>query len=132
MSELPQRLERAFSELSVWSAEHGALASQPFARYAEVTPEHCTLEAGFVVDRPLHSRNGVVRTKDAGGYLAMSLVYQGPYSAICEAYKALQNEIARRGYELAGAPVEYYLTPPEIPTLEHKTEIVWPVVLRGA
>lgn len=32
------------------------------------------------------------------------------------------------GYASAGAPVEYYLTPPDTPPEQQRVEIVWPVV----
>jgi effector-binding domain-containing protein len=52
----------------------------------------------------------------------------GPYSSLGQTHDALREYIRIHGYAAAGAPVEYYLSPPETPPTEQKTEVVWPVI----
>lgn len=126
--ELPQNLGRAFEEIAQWAARHGVHVSKPFARYTTFTADSCTLEAGFIVERNISVEDGRVHQND-GGYTAFTMIFVGPYSSLGEAYDAIKEQIHVHGYAAAGAPVEYYLTTPETPPQEQKTEIVWPVVV---
>jgi effector-binding domain-containing protein len=126
--ELPATLGRTYGEIATWAAQHGVRISRPFARYMDFTPEDCTLEAGFIVDRSVAVDGDRIRAKDEGGYIALSALHVGPYSSLGQTHDALREYIRIHGYAAAGAPVEYYLSPPETPPTEQKTEVVWPVI----
>lgn len=126
--DLPEALGRTYGEIAMWAAQHGVRTSRPFARYMKFTPDDCTLEAGFIVDRDVPTEGGRIHAKDDGGYVAVSALHVGPYASLGETHNALKEYIRIHGYAEAGAPIEYYLTPPDTPPGEHKTEVVWPVI----
>lgn len=126
--DLPDTLGRTFGEIAMWAAQHGVRVSRPFARYTAFTPESCSCEAGFIVDRNVPVEENHIRAKDAGGFIALSALHVGPYASLGQTHDALQEYIRVHGYAPAGAPIEYYLSPPETPPSEQKTEVVWPVV----
>lgn len=130
--ELPQRLGRAYAEVAQWASRRGVHVSKPFARYTAFTSDFCTLEAGFIVDRAVTDTDNHVQQKDDGGYTAFTMVYTGPYTSLGEAYDTIKEQIRIHGYAAAGAPIEYYLTPPDTPLQKQRTEIVWPVVVNEA
>lgn len=126
--ELPAMLGRAYGEIATWAGQHGVRISKPFARYTNYTEEACTLEAGFITDRSVRVKSERIHAKDDGGYVALSTLHTGPYSTLGSAHDALKEYIRTHGYVPAGAPIEYYLTPPDTPPTDQKTEVVWPVV----
>jgi effector-binding domain-containing protein len=126
--DLPDTLGRTYGEIAMWAAQHGVRVSRPFARYTSFTPEACTLEAGYIVDRTVPVKDDRIRAKDDGGYVALSALHVGPYASLGKTHDALKEYIQIHGYAAAGAPVEYYLTPPDTPPDEQRTEVVWPVV----
>ena len=127
--DLPQRLGRTYSEVAQWAARRGVHLSKPFARYTTFTADSCTLEAGFVVDRTVPDNDERVHQKDDGGYTAFTMLYVGPYTSLGKVYDAIKEQIHVHGYAASGPPIEYYLTTPDTPPQEQKTEIVWPVVV---
>lgn len=129
VQELPERLGRIYGEVAQWATRRGVHVSRPFARYTAFTADSCTLEAGFVVDRAVADNDGQVQQKDDGGYTAFTALHTGPYAWLGQAYDAMKEHIRIHGYVPAGAPLEYYLTPPDTPPQEQKTEIVWPVLV---
>lgn len=126
MQDLPSKLGRTYGEISNWAAKHRVQISAPFARYRFFSGTECKLEAGFIVDRPA-SGDDHIQVRDDGGYTALTALHTGPFSAISKAYGALEEFMRIHGYASAGAPVEYYLTPPDTPPEQQRTEIVWPV-----
>lgn len=127
VQDLPVKLGRTYGEIENWADKHRVRVSAPFARYTFVSPSECTLEAGFILDRAVPGDERI-RVRDNGGYIALAATHTGPFSSISRAYGALEEFMRIHGYASAGAPVEYYLTPPDVPPEEQKTEIVWPVV----
>lgn len=127
MQDLPSKLGRTYGEIENWAAKHRVRISAPFARYRFFSPAACTLEAGYIVDRAVPGDEHI-RVQDDGGYVALTAVHVGPFSDISRAYESLEEFIRIHGYASAGAPVEFYLTPPDTPPERQKAEIVWPVI----
>lgn len=92
------------------------------------TPNACSVEAGYILDRAVPTADENIRVHDGGGYVTMTAVHTGPFSAIGKAYEALEELMHIHGYVSAGAPVEYYLSSPDAPPQQQRAEIVWPVV----
>lgn len=127
LPDLPAKLGRAYGEIENWAAKHRVHISAPFARYAFVSPSNCTLDAGFIAERPAAGSERIA-VREGGGYTALVATHVGPFSAVSSAYTELEEFMKIHGYASAGAPVEFYLTPPDVPPQQQKTEIVWPVV----
>lgn len=127
VQDLPAKLGRTYGEIENWAAKNHLRLTAPFARYKFYSPSACTLEAGYIADRAA-AGDERIQVHDDGGYTALTVMHAGPFSAISRAYGALEEFMRIHGYASAGAPVEYYLTPPDTPPQEQRAEIVWPVV----
>lgn len=128
IQDLPAKLGRVYGEIENWAAKNRVHVTAPFARYTMFTPSSCTVEAGFIVDQPVESRDDNIRVQDGGGYIALAAKHHGPFSTIGQSYAALEEFMRIHGYVSAGAPVEYYLTGPDVAPEKQEAEIVWPVV----
>lgn len=128
VQDLPSKLGRVYGEIQNWAAKHHLHVTAPFARYTLFTPNACTFEAGYILDRAVPSTEANIRVRDDGGYVALTAEHTGPFNTIGKAYDALEEFMHIHGYVSAGAPVEYYLSGPDAPPQEQKAEIVWPVV----
>lgn len=125
--DLPAKLGRTYGEIENWAVRQRVRISAPFARYRFFSTSACKLEAGYIVDRAVPGDEHI-RVRDDGGYTALTALHIGPFSAVSQAYKALEEFMRIHGYASAGPPVEYYLTPPDTPPEQQRAEIVWPVV----
>jgi effector-binding domain-containing protein len=102
-----------FEKINPIFKEHAAaIAGPPLAIYhdMEYREKDVDIEVAIPVsqDFPLHDP---VRIRDLPGEEQVaSLVYQGPYESINEAYQALMAWCEANGYELAGPDREVYLT----------------------
>lgn len=127
MQDLPAKLGRTYGEIENWAAKRRVHISAPFARYRFFSPSACKLEAGYIVDRAVPGDKRI-QVRDDGGYTALTALHTGPFSGVSAAYEALEEYMRIHGYASAGAPMEYYLTPPDTPPEHQRAEIVWPVV----
>lgn len=57
------------------------------------------------------------------------IVHIGPYSAVGPTYASTRRWIEDHGYTVVGPPEEAYLSPPETPEGEIRTEIRFPVAM---
>lgn len=108
-----------------------AIAGHPIARYADTGPGLWTIE--FIV--PLAQPAG----EDAvTGEFKVGALYKGPvafaenigpYEELPTTNAAIEKWIEENGYQVAGAPWEYYATDPgEVPNpAEWVTEVYWPI-----
>ena len=125
--DLPEKLNRAYGEIENWAADKRVRISAPFARYRFFSTSACRVEAGYIFEGNA-AGDEQIRVQDEGGYTALTAEHTGPYATISKAYEALEEFMRIHGYASAGAPVEYYLTPPETPPQAQRAEIVWPVI----
>jgi AraC family transcriptional regulator len=113
-----------FGEVMAHLGATGAVpAGGAFGRYTPRGAE-VDIEAGFTVTAPIAAGGRVEAGELPGGDAAVCL-HVGPYEQVAAAYEAVQAWIAEHGRELAGAPWEVYLTPPE--EQPPKTEVVFPL-----
>jgi effector-binding domain-containing protein len=90
-------------------------------------PAGLDLELGVPVAEPFAAEGGVVEGVLRGGRVA-STIHVGSYRTIGEAYAALTAWITEQGREIAGPPVEIYVSDPaETPAEELRTEVRFPV-----
>jgi effector-binding domain-containing protein len=90
-------------------------------------PAGLDLELGVPVDGTFAGEGEVIEGVLPGGTVA-STIHVGSDRSIGQAYGALTSWIAEQGREIAGAPVEIYVSDPdETPPEELRTEIRFPV-----
>ena len=122
-AELPGFLGAAFGEvMQQLTAQHVAPAGPPFARYRP-TEDGFDVEAGFPASRPVAPAGRVEPSTLPAGAVATSM-YQGAYSGVAEAYRAIAEWLPAHGYAVTGAPWESYLDGPEV--AEPRTLVSFP------
>jgi effector-binding domain-containing protein len=90
-------------------------------------PAGVDLEIGVPIEGPFEATDDVAESVLPGGTVA-STVHVGSYRSIGRAYGALAPWIAEQGREIAGPPVEIYISDPdETPPEELRTEVRFPV-----
>jgi effector-binding domain-containing protein len=97
-----------------------------FAAYHNMDMQNMDVEAGFPVSRALPGRGDIQPGKIPGGWFAVCH-YTGPYDQLGPAYEFLTQYSADRGYHPGSVAYEWYLTGPDVPPQEMKTDIVFPV-----
>lgn len=111
-----------------------AISGYPITRYLETSIGLVTLETGLRVSahkgewKVGDGEGGVVAGMLPGGPAAVT-IHCGPYDQLQGAYAALEEWIAAKGFESAGAPWEAYLNDPaDHPNpRDWKTEVCWPL-----
>ena len=74
---------------------------------------------------------GRVKIKTIPAQLVLSTIHKGPYSECGMAMGALAEYAYKNSYEIAGPPMETYLSDPnETPEKELLTEVCFPVIKR--
>ena len=99
-----------------------------FVRYHELGRTQVELEAGFPVAEDLPERTPILR-RDLPACTAATVLHEGPYDGLPEAYAALEAWIARQRLEPVEPPWEIYWVDGQQARgpQELRTEIVWPV-----
>lgn len=128
METIADGIGRSFRALVEHAGETGAQwAGPPFVLY----PETCEGEFEMVACMPVAegARAGEsVALEEVPGGLVASTVHVGPYSALHNAYVALQKWMTDNERRPAGMVREVYLNDPEaVPPEELQTEIDWPI-----
>lgn len=131
IASMSEKLGEIFGAQAAHLAQHGAqFAGPPLVVYHETPQVDGTVEAEVClpVDRELPS-TGDLSTRELPGGQVASIIHQGPYDGIPQAWTALHRWIAENGYSLADAPWESYLNDPgEVgDPSQYLTEICQPV-----
>ena len=128
------QIPAAFGRLYRWVAARGlAPAGAPSGVYLTdpaAGEERASWElraplAGDARDAPVDAAGCGV--KHVAAQLVASAIHRGPYERIAPAYAELAAWIRARGYVVAGAPEELYLSEPSTPPEESLTEIRFPI-----
>ena len=111
-----------------------AIAGYPITRYLETSMGFVTLETGMRVtthraDWTVGQSDGDILAETLPGGPAAVTIHAGSYDQLQAAYAALEEWIAKNGYQPGGAPWEAYLNDPaDHPNPEDwKTEVCWPL-----
>ncbi len=103
------------------------------ARYHALRAGEIDLEAGFPVGETVPERAPILR-RELPDCQAATLVCEGSYGRLPDAYAELEAWIAAQGLVPAGGPWEIYWVDGQQATSEDdlRTEIVWPVRVRSS
>lgn len=81
----------------------------PYTRYHGVVGEQIDLEAGLMIDQPIHAGDGMSVSSLPGGQAALGS-YFGPYEGLVEAGDKLREWVAQQGRQISGIGWEIYVT----------------------
>lgn len=104
----------AFGEvMQAAAAQHLQVGGPPFCRYDMRGGDGWEVEAGFPVRGRPESQGRVEPAMLPGGWAAHTL-HTGDYTALGDAYRAVEEWLVHNGYEPDGPPWESYLDPPDV------------------
>lgn len=134
MTGIAQAMGESFDVLGKAFATSGAaMAGPPLAHYLSFDQNSTTFEVGFPV-----LANDVAKLKAAGLEIGetpagtvMKAIHVGPYDSMTATYSAMQEEMKARKLVPATDMWEIYMSPPETPPAEIRTEVIWPVTNPG-
>ena len=124
-SEIQATMGASFGALFGYAGRNGVQPTGVFARYHAFEPK-IVMDVGVMLPRALGGEGNIEAGEIAEGDAAVTL-HVGPYDAMAPAYEAVQAWIAANGRSAAGPPMEIYLSPPDVPPDEVKTEVVFPL-----
>jgi effector-binding domain-containing protein len=107
-----------------------APSDAPFVAYYNMDMQDLDIEAGFPVGCPLPG-NAEIQASVIPAGLYVICHYTGVYQGLAQGYEALSQFAAEQGYAPSGVAYEWYLSKPEVPPEERKTDIVFPVTYIG-
>jgi effector-binding domain-containing protein len=124
-------IERAFAELTEAIARAGVRTSgPPRAHYHYRDGSEIGFDLGFPImaeDEAGARKAGLNVGRTLSGE-ALTLVHEGPYASLAQAYKALEAALKTKGLEGKGDTWEVYLNDPDnTPAASLLTQIYWPV-----
>ena len=128
-SELQSMLAECFGRLYAHGQKAGlAIAGYPLARYVSAGPGLWTVEAAMPLAAPAPGEGEMQAGSLPAGPVAMG-VHAGPYEQLPETSAAIERWIEANGYQVGGAPWEWYVTDPaEHPDpADWRTEVYWPL-----
>ncbi|MCW5697708.1 MAG: GyrI-like domain-containing protein [Bauldia sp.] len=128
--DMPKVMGEGFEALGGLFAKAGAtMAGAPLAHYLDYSDDATTFELGFPVSPQdvdaLRAAGADIGETPAGE--AMQATHIGPYQTVAATYAAMQEAMQRQGLTGSKDMWERYLSPPETPAAEIRTEVIWPV-----
>lgn len=132
--DIPNVMQEGFSNLSRMFEKAGAaMAGPPLVHYLDFDESGTHFEMGFPV-RPEDTealRNVGLAIGQTPSGRVMQGMHIGPYETVSATYTAMQEEIGKQGFIGSKDIWERYLSPPETPPAEIRTEVIWPVKERA-
>lgn len=130
-AEIGPTLGKIYGQLGpVLAAEKLEMAGAPMALYDDPKDGIFTFEAGFPVSaKPKKPLPKGMFFKELPEQPCIITHFSGPYEKTAFAYPAMENWMKENGKQIAGKPMESYVSDPaEAKTpLEIKTDIFWPI-----
>lgn len=134
--ELSEAVEKQLTEVWAYLEDQGSGPAGPplsILRHLSVdgevpAPPPWEVDTGFPLMEPIPEGQGVQVHELPGGEAA-SLLHEGDYAGLGDAYLLLQSWVLASGREAAGSPWEVYLTDPgqEPDPAAWQTQLVWPL-----
>lgn len=128
MASISEFLGRAFEELYGHAGRTGVVTiGPPFVIYHAFDPSEVDAEVCIPIVGTAEPA-GRITTRVVPAATVAHTLHVGPYDKLKIAYDAITAWVAEQGLEVAGPYREHYLTGPEVPPDQIRTEIELPVV----
>jgi effector-binding domain-containing protein len=129
IQELPNVMAQVYPAISQYLEEQGEQpAGAPFAAYYNMDVQDLDVEIGIPVAEALAPTADFQASVIPGGRAA-TCIHVGPYSAISQAYEALEKWVQENGYQTSGTAYEMYIDDPGmVPEEELRTLVLFPLL----
>lgn len=130
LSQMPATMGEGFATLGrMFATAKAQMAGNPLAHYTDFDATSASFELGFPVleaDIPALRAAGVSIGKTPGGR-NMTATLVGPYDTVSQTYDRMTA--AMKQQQLSGSKDmwESYISPPETPPEQIRTDVIWPV-----
>lgn len=131
LADMPTVIAQGFGTLSGLFAKAGApMAGNPMAHCLSFEKRVMSFELGFPV-RATDSEKlktvglSIGQTPDGPN---MTATHLGPYGTLSETYSAMDAAMRARGVSGSKDMWESYMSPPETPPEQVRTDVIWPLV----
>ncbi len=135
LADMPRVMGQGFGTLGrlVGKAD-AAMAGNPLAHYLDFDAQSVTFQLGFPAlesdtEKLLAAGLSIGRTP---GGRNMTATHVGPYSTVSQTYAVIGDALKAHGETGSKDMWESYLSPPETPPAEIRTDVIWPLVTAGA
>lgn len=131
LAEIPTTIQHGFGTLSGLFARAGAqMAGNPMTHYLNVDTQSVAFELGFPVlaadvEKLRAAGLSIGRTPEGRN---MTATHMGPYSGLSDTYAAMDAAMKAHGVSGSTDMWEIYLSPPETPPEQTRTDVIWPLV----
>ena len=134
LADMPRAMGEGFAILAgLFGKANAPMAGAPLAHYLSFEGGKATFDLGFPA-RP----GDVAELKAAGLSIgetpsgrAMKAIHVGPYESGSQTYDAMGASMKRLGLSGTQDMWERYLSGPEVPPAQIRTEVIWPVSSAG-
>lgn len=130
LPEMPATMGQGFATLGQMFAKAKAeLAGNPLAHYTDFDATTASFELGFPVledDIPALRAAGLSIGQTPGGR-NMTATHLGPYDTVSRTYDLMTAAMKEQKLSAAKDMWESYLSPPETPPDQIRTEVIWSV-----
>lgn len=130
LADMPRTIGEGFGTLSALFGQAGAeMAGNPMAHYLDFDVHTVSFELGFPaleadVGKLRSAGLSIGRTPDGRN---MTATHIGPYSTVSETYSTMDAAMRTQGVTGSKDIWESYLSPPETPPEETRTDVIWPL-----
>ena len=130
LAEMPAVMAEGFGALSqLFAKARAGMAGAPLAHYLEYDATSATFELGFPVDTEklddLRAEGLTIGHTPEGQ--TMTATHIGPYDTIVRTYDVMTMAMKKQGLSGSKDMWERYLSPPDTPPDQIRTDVLWPV-----
>ena len=135
LEEMPTAMGRGFGMLSVLFTKAAAqMAGNPLAHYLEFDAHSVKFDLGFPaleadLERLRAAGASIGRTP---GGRNMTATHIGPYDTVSETYSTMDRAMQAQGLIGSKDMWESYLSPPDTPPEQTRTDVIWPLLTAAA
>jgi hypothetical protein len=131
LPQMAQTIGDGFTTLVEKFAEARAeMAGNPMAHYLDFSADSVRFELGFpVLEKDIERLRGaglsIGRTPDG---TSMKATHTGPYQSVSDTYGEMSAAMQGRGLTGTKDMWESYISPPETPPDQIRTDVIWPIL----
>jgi len=130
MPEIARAMGEGFGRLAGLFQKAGAeMAGMPHCHYVAYDTASTTFQLGFPArpDQVASLREAGLEIGETPKGKLMQAVHMGPYDTVVATYNEMTAQMEKKHLQGTRDMWEVYYSPPETPSAEIKTEILWPI-----